>query len=805
MVKNFFKIAFRNIFRNKVYSFINIFGLSVGIACFTLIFLFVKDEISYDRFNKNADRIFRINAHYKIGENRFNMANSPAPLASVLKDEYPEVRNAVRLAGTGDVYVKKGEDYILEEKFLYADSSLFDVFTIDFVRGNPKTALTQPGQAVITTETAEKYFKGKNPVGERIILSDGKEFLITGVVNPLPHNSHFEFDFAASLNSLSISEETNWFGSFVHTYVLTDESVNAEQLNNKIFAVTEKHVGPIIKAAFNVTYKDFLKSGNDFSFVFVPLKDIHLFSYSVFNELKETGSVDTVYMFSAIALFILIIACINFINLSTAKSAKRANEIGVRKVLGSDKGQLIRQFLSESVIFCFIAVVTALMIIEIVLPYFNDLTGKDLRMDYTGNMYMIPGIILFTLLIGAAAGIYPAMLLASFKPVQVLKGKMFKGKNKNLLRKGLVVFQFATTIILFIGTYVIYNQMQYVKNKNLGYNKDQVMVIRNIENLGTQQFGFANSIKNYPGVINSTLSFGLPSHSLSANIFRKDDGSHEDQTLITIQADYNFLSAYDIKLKEGRYFSKDLSTDTLSILFNEAAVKKLGYTNPVNQSISRLEEASGIRKLSIIGVVKDFHLQSMKDEIRPAAIILLNKPEANYLSVKISAKNIQETIQQISSGWKEYGQINPLEYSFFDENFDELYRADIQTGKVFSIFSILAIVIACLGLFGLAAYTAEQRTKEIGIRKVLGSSGPQIFMLLSKEFIKWVVISNVIAWPAAYFIMNKWLDEFVYRVNIDISSFLLTGLAALIIAVLTISYQSVKAALANPVKSLKYE
>jgi len=805
MIKNFFKITFRNIYRNKVYSFINIAGLSIGIACFMLIALFVKDELSFDRFNNNTDRIFRVNTHYKIGENRFNVANSPAPLAGVLKDEYPEVLNSVRITSKGVSYVKKGYNYIKEEHFLYADSSLFDIFTIKFVQGNPKTALTKPGQVVITTKTAEKYFPGQNPLGRQVLLSGGEEFLVSGVVEPLPGNSHFEFDFMASINSIPVNIETNWFGEFVHTYVLVRKGVTAGQLNDKIFAVTEKHVSPLINEAFHVSYKDFIKSGNDFSFVFVPLPDIHLFSESVFNELKDSGSINSVYLFSAIALFILMLACINFVNLSTAKSARRANEIGVRKVLGSDKTQLVRQFLSESIIFCFIAVLIAVMIIEFVLPLFNDLTGKKLTMDYLGNIYVIPSIIIFTVLIGTVAGIYPALMLANYKPVMVLKGKVHRGKNKNFLRKGLVVFQFAISIMLIAGTLIIYNQMEYIKNKNLGFDKDQVLVIQNIANLGQQQFTFADDLRNYKSIKNLSLSRGLPDFSLEANIYRKGDGSNEDQTLVTLRADYNFLDTYGIKLKEGRYFSNDYSTDSVSILFNESAVKKLGYTNTVNESISLLNGEDGNPTFTVIGVVKDFHLQSLKDEIRPAAIILLKKPAATFLSIKISPANTEETIKFLQGKWKEYGQSNPLEYSFFDDNYNELYHTEIQTSKVFTVFAVLAILIACLGLFGLAAYTAEQRTKEIGIRKVLGSSVMQIIILLSKEFVKWVLISNIIAWPVAYLIMDKWLDEFAYRINIGISAFIITGFAALIIAILTISYQAVKAALSDPVKSLKYE
>ena len=806
MLKNYLRITVRNLVKNKLYSFVNIFGLAIGIACFILISLFVKDELTYDSYNINSNRIFRVNAHYKIGDNRFNMANSPMPLGKVLVDEYPEIEKSVRMIKRDLVYVKKGNDYIKEKNFFFADSTLFEIFTIDFVEGNYKKALTEPNSIVITTKTAKKYFPEENPVGKRITLSDGKEFLVSGVVKPVPKNSHFEFDFVASFNSLPVSSETNWFGQFAHTYVLTRKGVTQRELNDKIFSVTEKHIGPIIKSAFGVSYQQFINNGNDFSFVFVPLRSIHLHS-QVFNEFKETGDINTVYLFSAIAIFILIIACINFINLATAKSTKRANEIGVRKVLGSNKIQLVKQFLSESIILSFIAVIVSIMIVELALPYFNELTNKDLSLSIFDNIAAIPALLLFTFVIGTIAGLYPALLLASFKPVTVLKSKASVNNSKGGLRKGLVVFQFATSIILFVGTFVIYGQMEYMKNKNLGFNKDQVLVIQNVNDLGTQQSAFADAVKENANILNASLSYGLPNYNLTANIYSKEGESGQNHTLVTLLVDYNYFDTYKLKMKSGRYFSKEMSRDTMGIILNETAVKKMNYTtDPLNSLLlTNLGEGSNSRKLKVIGVVKDFNLQSLKDKIRPAALILLRNNSANLLSVKLSTKNIQSSIKFISDKWKEFGQNKPLEYSFFDDNFGELYRSEIQSEKVFSIFALLAIIIACLGLFGLSAFTAEQRTKEIGIRKVLGATIPNIVSMLSKEFLILVVLANLIAWPAAYFIMNKWLEDFAYKVQIGIGVFVIAGLVVLAIAIITVSFQAIKAAMANPVKSLRYE
>ncbi len=804
MLKNYLKITARNLTKNKLFSIVNILGLTIGITCFILIGLFVLDELTYDSFNTNSDRIFRLNSHYKIGNNEFNLANSPMPLADALVSEYPEIEKTARLLRENSTYVKKDNDYIKEERFFYADSSLFDIFTINFISGNPRTALTQPKSLIITANTAEKYFSSENPVGKRITLANGMEFLITGVVKPVPENSHFEFDFIASLNSLPGNGKVNWFGQFVHTYVMTNKGVTAKELNKKIYSVAEKHLGPIIKSAFGVSYKEFLNSGNDFSFTFVPLKGIHLYS-KVFNELKEAGSINTVYLFSTIAFFILIIASINFINLATARSAKRANEIGVRKVLGSNKMQLVKQFLSESILLCLIAVIISVMLVELLLPYFNGLTDKDLSLNLSGNAFVIPGLILFTLILGTAAGFYPSILLASFKPALVLKSKAAAKSKKGALRKALVIFQFATSVVLFVGTLVIYNQMQYIKNKNLGFNKDQVLVINNINDLGTKQFTFADAVKENVNVMDASLSFGLPGHDLTANIFKKK-GENNPYTLVTLPVDYNYLNTYQLKLADGRYFSKNISSDTSAIILNEAAVKKLNFKNPLNSELlTSLENENNAVPLKIIGVVKDFHLQTFKDEIRPAALILLNTPEADFLSVKISSNDMQNTIKYLSAKWKEFGQIKPMEYSFFDDNFNELYKSEIQSEKVFTIFALLAVVIACLGLLGLTAFTAEQRKKEIGIRKVLGATVANIVAMLSKEYLLLIAAANLIAWPVSYYIMNMWLEDFAYKTDISLGVFLVSGLLVLVIALITVSFQAINAAVSNPVNSIRYE
>ncbi len=803
MYKSYLKTILRNLLKNKVFSFVNIAGLAIGVACFILIALFVTDELGYDSHNTNADRIFRVNSHYKIGGNRFNLANSPVPLAEVLQSEYPEIQRAARILQGENIYVKKDDEFIKEDNFYYADSTMFDIFTISFVSGNPSTALLQPNSVVITTEAAEKYFSSSNPLGKRISLSNGQEFQVTGVVKPVPVNSSFEFNFLASYSTLPESKETNWFGHFVHTFVLTDKNVTAKQLNEKIYAVIEKHTGPIIEAAFGLSYKEFLDRGNDFSFVFVPLREIHLYS-NVFNEFKETGSIDTLYLFSAVAVFILIIACINFVNLSTAKSTKRANEIGVRKVLGSSRTQLIQQFLTESVLLCFIAVILAAVIVEYTLPWFNELTGKQLSLD-PGSILTLPALLVFTLLLGIAAGLYPALLLSSFKPVSILKSNRVTGNRSGTLRKGLVVFQFATSIILFVGTFVIYSQMQYIKNKNLGFNKDQVLVIKNVEDLGKQQFAFTNTIKGNSNIIDASLSAGLPDHRLTAEVFRKEGTDDENETIVYLPVDYNFLNTYQFKIKEGRFFDRNISTDSSAIILNEAAVRKLKYNDPLNKRLLYNLGENQTASLKIIGVVKDFHIQPLKDEIRPAAFVLLNEAAADFLSVKISTHNISETIRYLSEEWKKFGQLKPLEYSFFDEYFAQEYKSEIQSEKVFTIFAILAIVIACLGLFGLAAFTAEQRTKEIGIRKVLGASITDIVTMLSKEFLILVAIANLAAWPAAYFIMKNWLSDYAYKTKLGVDIFLLAGIAVLAIALLTVSYQAIKSAVANPVKSLKYE
>jgi len=802
MLKNYLKTAFRNIKRNKGFSIINIVGLAIGITSCMLILLFVQSELNYDRHHKNAEHIYRAALRGNMGANKVDVANASSPLAFTLVNEFPEVLTATRLRTINNVYVKYKDKQYREEDFFWADSTVFDVFTIPLISGDPNTALMQPNSVLITSAIVEKYFSDEDPINKILTLEDGTLYKVTGILQDLPDNSHFKFDFLASYSTLPESRSSDWFSNTAYTYILCQENVSLDQLNAKLPEISRKYVGPIIQEAMGITYNKFIESGNEFGFFLQPLLDIHLHS-DLEGEIRSNGNLNTVMIFSVIAFIILVIACINFINIATARSAQRANEVGVRKVVGSNKSQLIRQFLSESILLSLISVLLALVLVSLFLPTFNQLVSKNLTFSILKTWYFIPGIVGSIFMIGILAGGYPAFLLASFQPVQVLKGKSQSNRRGRKLRNSLVIFQFAISIILFIGTSIIYSQLNFVRNKKLGFNKEHIVVIQNAKKLTSHQQSFKNELQQNINIINATYSNGLPQMRLSGQLFQKIGAeSNENHILVNIMADYDFLKTYKIQMSEGRFFAPDRSTDTSAIILNETAIKALGISNIQDEQLKLVGETNN---LDIIGVFKDFHIQSLHEAIRPMTAVLIKELPGEFLSVRIQPNKIQETLQFIESQWITFLPNQPIEYTFFDERFDQLYQSELQTSQIFKYFAILTIFIACLGLLGLASFTAGQRTKEIGIRKVLGANTPGLFLLLSKEFLKWVIVANIIAWPLAYFAMNKWLQNFVYHADIGYKVFILSGISALIIALLTVSYQTIKATLTNPVNSLKHE
>ena len=755
---------------------------------------------------KKAARIYRVNNMIKFGGNENTYAASPAPTAQALKIDFPEVEQVVRLIKAGRIRVKKGSQYIQEDHAAYADSGLFAVFTLPMIDGDAVNALRVPHTVVITEKSAEKYFNRINVVGQTILINDDDPYRVTGVIADLPDQSHFQFDLFLSMSTLPASREDAWLSNNFNTYVLLRPGADPTRVDAKFPGFIRKHMGPQLQDALHLNFDAFEQAGNFYRFGLFPLTRIHLQSNCV-DDLARNGNIDYVYIFSAIALFILLIACINFMNLSTARSANRAREVGVRKVLGSPRKYLIAQFLTESVIVTLGGAVLAVLIAWALLPLFNTLSGKELVVSYHLFRQLLPVLLVFVLIIGCLAGSYPALFLSAFQPIDVLKGKLSGGFKGGRLRSFLVVFQFAISLFLIISTMVVYQQIQYIQSRDLGYNRDRVLIVQNTGNLGNQAPTFKKEIKQLSGVDNATLTSALPTANYGNWTSLFEDRALDQKRAVHSQrwsVDEDYLSTLDIKLKSGRNFSAQMPTDSNAVLINEAAAKQLSYPNPLNQLLYAPGDNSmmKINTYHIIGVIKDFNFQSLRKNVTP--LILRLDEDRGALSVRTHAgANIPALLAQVKDKWKELSPNEEFTYSFMEEDFDGLYRAEQRIGSIFISFSSLAILIACLGLFGLVAYAAEQRTREIGIRKVLGAGVSTIVRMLSKDFIKLVLLSILIASPLAWLAMHKWLQGFAYRIDISLWVFIIAGLIALVIAVLTVSIQTIRSATANPVKSLK--
>jgi putative ABC transport system permease protein len=807
MIRNYIKTAFRSLMKNKGFTFINVFGLALGLAVCMLIVFYVFDELSYDHYNTKVDRIYRIGNDVKYNGNVVSMATAPAPLAATLKSTFPGVEQTVRFMLTGSFHVKKGTQDIQEDRVAYCDPTVFDVFTLPMIQGSPATALVEPRSIVVNESTAKKYFNTVNVVGKTLILNSGDSYKITGVISDIPRQSHFNFDFFISLNTVSESKDVTWLSSNFQTYVLLKKGANPQDLESGLTELVKTYVGTQLQSIVHLSYSDFLKSGNYLKFVMTPLKDIHLKSDRT-GEMGINGNILYVYIFSAVAAFILLIACVNFMNLSTARSSNRAREVGVRKVLGSPRKYLIAQFLSESIIVTFVSMLIALLLARALLPLFNQMSGKDLVITSSLITQIIPALLVLTVFIGCLAGSYPALFLSAFQPIEVLKGKLSTGFKGGRLRSFLVVFQFSISIFLIIGTLVIYNQLKYIQAKDLGYNRDHVITVRNVWALGMQAKVFKGEIKQLPGVLNATLTGDTPTsgNSNSGSVLKSPTLNASSGLLVQQwQVDENYISTLGMKIIAGRDFSNQFLTDSTAVIINESAVRLLGFSKPLDKFLYRPLDDYGkkVKTYHIIGVVKDFNFKSLRENIEP--MVLKNEDNNGALSIHISSNNIAMLISQIESKWKSFSPNQQINYSFMDQQFEATYRSEQRMGTIFLSFTTLTIIIACLGLFGLAAYAAEQRTKEIGIRKILGANVSTIVGLLSKDFLKLVLISIVIATPFAWWAMQKWLQSFAYRQNIQWWVIALAGFTAILIAFATISFQSIKAALSNPVNSLRSE
>lgn len=801
MIKNYLKTAYRSLLKNKGFTVLNVLGLSVGLATCLLIVFYVVDELSYDRYNTKADRIYRVTIDAKLNGNAGVYATSEGPLLPTIKGVFPEIEKSVRVvdasglfASPSKFYVKRNNQNILEKDVVFTETDFFNIFTLPMIDGSPSTALDGPHSAVITESTAKKYFNKVNVVGQTITINDTSTYKITGVIKDVPAQSHFKYDFFLSFNTLPESRVSGFGYSGVHNYLLLKQGANIKNLETQIANIDIKH--SFSPAAWT-------SNGNYFKIILKPLLDIHLKDDSQYS-LSKNGSLQYVYIFSVIALFILLIACVNFMNLSTARSSNRAKEVGVRKVLGSARKYLVAQFLTESILVTLVSTIIAVVLAWALLPLFNQMAGKELAFTAHSFSWLLPSLIVIVLVIGFLAGSYPAFFLSAFQPIDVLKGKISTGFKGGFLRSFLVVFQFSISIFLIIGTLVIYNQLNYIHNKSLGFDRSQVLVIKNTNSLGKQAAILKTELKQLPGVVNTTMTAYTPTGDdrQKTGLFpHKIIDIKEDVLAEFWPVDEDYVNTMGLKLISGRNFSKDMATDTAAILVNEAFVKKFGQKDPIGKTIYRF--SYGLQSFHIVGIIKDFHFESLRDKISP--LVLSYAPDNGAISARIHTSNLTALMSQIETKWKSVSPNQEFTYSFMDEQFDTAYRSEQRIGTIFISFTTLAITIACLGLFGLAAYAAEQRNKEIGIRKVLGASVSAIVGMLSMDFIKLVLVSILIATPLAWLVMQKWLQDFAYRTNIHWYILAIAGGGAVLIAFVTISFQSIKAALNNPVDSLKSE
>jgi putative ABC transport system permease protein len=797
MLWNYFKIAFRNLIKNKIYSFINIAGLAIGLAAFILIATYIKNELSYDTAHARAERIYRpVEIQHHPGVGTQHVAVTMAPLGPALETDFPEVASAVRIRPMYGTVCQVGDQGFYENGISLVDSSIFDIFTIPLIEGDPQTVLKEPFSMILSEESANKYFGDENPVGKIITVHHyfgTDEFKITGVMKNYPENSHLNFTMLGSFASMEgqTSMMDSWHSNWLATYILLKEGHTATELEMKFPEFIAKYIPDEKKRTFELYLQ--------------PLKDIHLHSghilYQTFNHLQ--GSIDDVYTFTLIAIFILLIACINFMNLATARSAKRAREVGIRKVLGSPRKQLIFQFLGESIIISFIALVIAVVLAQLALPYFKSIMENRLIFSFYEDWTFFPILIAIALIVGIIAGSYPAFFLSALQPVRTLKSGSVAFGSAAALRKILVVLQFGIAIALIVNTGIILDQMKYIRTKDLGYNKEHVVhlplrgndTLKKVELLKTELLKSAN-------IMTVAAASGLSGASGTQGTMTVADTNEEVKLMMRHSyVDFDYIETMQMKIMQGRNFSRDYSTDTTAVIINETAVRELGWSDPVGKQFQWGEEGE---RMTVIGVVNDYHFYTLHHKVEP--LIMWIAPERySYLLIRIAPQNIPSTMEYVENIWKEQIPARPFEYSFLDEHFDQIYKGDENTGRMFASFASLAILIACLGLFGLSAFTVEQKTKEIGIRKVLGASIGGIVMMLSKEFIKWVTLGSLIAFPFAYLFARDWLGNFVYRTDINYIIFFIAALVGLMIALITVSYQAVKAALMNPVNSLRYE
>ncbi len=788
--------------RQKAYSFINIAGLSVGIAATLLITIYIVDEFSFDGFHKDKKDIYRLSFTGILQGNEMNSALSCAPVAEAMQREIPEVNETVRIGIWRTMPMTYGEKSFTEKYFLLADSNFFRFFDFKLIHGDPATALKGPNKLVITESVAKRYFGNENPIGKTLLRGSEKDAgEVTGVAQDPPHNSHIDFDVILSGDSWNYFQNTQWTSSNIYTYVKLHPGADVNKVKEQLKTMAEKNMGDELERYLGVSLAQFREQGNDVGLTIHPFLDIHLKS-SLSDELLPSGNLQYLYVLMAIALFIILIACINFMNLSTARSANRAKEVGVRKSIGAFRGRLIFQFLAESMLYSTLSVLVALAIVAASLEGFNLLSGKELSLSVIGQPVILGAIFFFTITVGLLAGSYPAFYLTSFKPTEVLKGKVRAGFRNSGLRNSLVVCQFIISIALIFGSLVVYQQLTFMQEKNLGFNKENVVSLLHTIGLGPSAQAFKNELATHPEFKGASFANRLPPNIDWSSVYRKG-GSEQDFLLSIYQVDHDHLETMGYSMVEGRFFSREFPSDSSAIILNETAFKQMGFSSLEEGDVITFQ-GDNPRTLKVIGVIKDFNFQTLRNEIKPMAITLSSEPNFE-MAIRLSEGNTRDQIALLESIWKKHSPGDPFEFSFLDQNFDALFRAEQRLAQIILVFTILAISIACLGLFGLAAYTAEQRAKEISIRKVMGASMSQVMILLSRNFTVLVLISFAVASPIAWYAAENWLQGFANRINLQLWMVAAAGLISLAISLVIIGFQSLKAARENPVNAMRSE
>ncbi|MEP1095250.1 MAG: ABC transporter permease [Cyclobacteriaceae bacterium] len=811
MFKNYIKSAYRSLLKNKVYSAINISGLTVGVACCLLISLYVHDEMSYDKFFNASDRIYRVALERIYPTNTRFFGSSPVNMAPTLLENYPEVEEAGRLHRLffqNEITVDIGEKTFIEDRYLFADNNFFNVFSFNFLEGNPSTALDAFNKVVLTRSTAKRFF-GEESALNKVYQIDTSRYIVSGIIEDVPTNSHMSFDILGSIEALPFlqqaAETNSWINPWLFTYIKLREGVSEESFEEKLPEMVQSHGMASILSLLNISAEDYPESGNDFKYFLQPVEDIHLKS-NLSVEVQANSDITYVYLLIAVVGFILIISCINFINLATARSAERAKEVGVRKVLGSRRALLVKQFLTESNLISIIALLLSIGLTALVLSKFNALVGKELSLWVLTDPLVILGLLAGSLLIGSLAGLYPAVVISSINSSLVLKGKYNTSSKGVWLRNSLIVFQFFISISMISGMLMLDKQMKFMQNKNLGFNKENVIVIDQAQELGERQQAFRNELLNMEGVTRASLSFAMPGDFIGNFIANSENPEIPQVRTFSVAIDDEYISTLEMEVVAGRAFSNDFN-DSLNVVVNETTAFLLGYDDPIGKKVFNPSPGPNQSpEFTIVGVVRDYHHQSLHTEIPP--MILFNISTRFVLpriAIRVDTKNTLALLKNIEEKWKSFDIERPISYSFLDQKLASLYESDQQTGKIFTLFTAVTIIMACVGLFGLAAYVTQQRTKEIGVRKVLGASIGNIVLLLSINFTKLILISFLISLPLVYFGMGEWLKGFAYHTNIDPVTMIGAGILTVVLAWATISYYSIKIAILNPVNSLRSE